>query len=98
MVLKEHSFKFFSCHHDHLGSADLPCLYTSCGMHGVHCVCCKRGYFRYPAFGNSEETGEQVDEDGFQNVDLIVPEPEPESSVVYKYVNMIIKSVHGLNC
>lgn len=22
---------------------------TNCGMHGVHCVCCKRRYVRYPA-------------------------------------------------
>ncbi len=51
---------------------------TSCGMHGVHCVCCKRGYTRYPVGENPEELGDQVGGDGFQNVDLIVPEPEPE--------------------
>jgi hypothetical protein len=27
---------------------------------------------------NPEEPGDQVGGDGFQNVDLIVPEPEPE--------------------
>jgi hypothetical protein len=52
---------------------------TSCGMHGVHCVCCKRGYTRYPVAGNPEEAGDQVGEDGYQNIDLIVPELEPES-------------------
>ena len=54
---------------------------TSCGMHGVHCVCCKRGYARYPVAENPEEPVDQVGGDGFQNVDLIVPEPESESSV-----------------
>jgi hypothetical protein len=54
---------------------------TSCGMHGVHCVCCKRGYTRYPVAENPDEPGDQVGGDGFQNVDLIVPEPESESSM-----------------
>jgi hypothetical protein len=51
---------------------------TTCGMHGVHCVCCKRGYSRYQVGGNPEEPEDQVGGDGFQSVDLSVPEFEIE--------------------
>jgi hypothetical protein len=51
---------------------------TSCGMHGVHCVCCKRGYSRYPKGEDLETSEDQVGGDDFQSIDLIVPEPEPE--------------------
>jgi hypothetical protein len=41
---------------------------------------------------NPEELGDQVGGDGFQNVNLIVPEPEPEpeSSGEWKYVKWLV--------
>ncbi len=58
---------------------------TMCGMHGVHCMCCKRGYNRYPIAENPEESGDQVGENGFRNINLIAPEPESELNLSHQW-------------